>query len=814
MTKKNKTDYSKQEWYVDINKVRTDYVRIKDLSAFMGDPVPMVHPADPYYGRFWLNEVKRCIEGVWSKQFEGYRFMPGNLYFFGKYGVIQHTENKATKFIRPYIVDFIWDYAYDSIVCRGFSGFKNDREYTCELAVKEYNEGNGRLADISKYAFKKNRSLKKYVDPLEYLYKEHPKNLGRPLFKNTTQDEMVMGSRGSAKSYFVAIGEIEYRFVFYDAKSYSQYLTEKPRGLKSEQCIGAEDTDKSSELLDKFASSQDAKTDTANPDFVKWFGIWGQEGDDDFTPCPFYQKAEGSLKPANKKNPYRNSYLVKLNGQWKPRGSKSKVFHVNYSSKKGDGETAASGGRYNFSNVEEVGLAPKYTEIKAHNEETVKRGGERFGVNWSQGTSGNIEYVQSAKKIMLNPRSYQTLAHKNQFGTEGKNREIARFVPAYVTRFKYKDKNGNTDFKAAIDRENQERAKRAKSDDPTVLQKYLMNRPCYVHEMWLSDRGYYFPYAELQERAKELQENNLFETIGTPITFKRMPNGSVDYDINYKAKPIVTWPLPKDLQDPSGCVRIFEWPEENAPSDMYHVMAHDPYVEEDINFGGSQGVTYLLKNPKYIPQGYSGNIIVAEYIGKPIKGLEYYYEQQEMLLEFYNCPPQSLWYEKNRGEYCRAYYMRKAKMHYLCLTPQRAQGSNLYQRQIQSTGFIVGAHGSTARLNLIKMTADWLKEETEFMEQGKSAKKMNLYRIPSLYLVNQLMEFNLKDNFDGVSALLGLVLGLREYEMIELESDSRKTETNPYKKLLNNTRLFQGKENTRKNTIFTAYVSNKSKLKI
>jgi hypothetical protein len=762
-------DGIKPDWWIEINKVRTEYVVLEDLSRFMGDPIHVLHPNHPDYLMQWAKETKRCIEGVWSKQFDKWRWMPGSLYFYGKFGILQHLEKGIIKYIRPYIVDFIWDYAYDSTVCRGFSGFEKDEEYTCHLSVKQYLDGDVTIDYVHETCFKEDGTIKIYKEPYQYLFDAHSSNLGKPLFHNITKDELILGSRGSSKSYWVALGELEYRFVFYDAKSYKQYKELRFNGMKSEQCVGAENVDKSSELLDKFYDSQIAKANSSNKDFVKWFGIWDEEsGEESLVPCPFYKMSKGTLKAGNKKNPYRHEYAKKQNGRWIPQGSKTKIFHVNYSSKKGDGETAASGGRYNFSNVEEVGLMPTYTKVKGHNEETVKRGGERFGVQWAQGTSGLVEYIQAAKDIMLNPESYGVLSFPNQFGTEGKNGRIARFVPAYITHFRFKDEHGNTDFERAIQHENNERARMADSDDPSVLRLYRMNRPCYINEMWLTDKGYYFPYEELALREQELMNNNLYQTIGTAVDLVRTQGGDITYNINHNAKPINTFPVDKDMDDPSGSIVIYEFPETNPPLDMYAFVGHDPYVEEDIDRGGSLGVTYMIKNPKYISQGYTGNIIVAAYIGKPLEGLDQYYDNQCKLLEFYNATQQSLWYEKNRGDLCRAYYINNHKINYLALTPQRVQGSSMHQKTIRSFGFVVG--NKSSKLNLIKLCRDWLTEETEFKEEdGVVRKKMNLFRIPDLFLIRQLMMFNMEDNFDGVSAFLGCTLGLREYQSREAD---------------------------------------------
>ena len=70
---------------------------------------------------------------------------------------------------------------------------------------------------------------------------------------------------------------------------------------------------------------------------------------------------------------------------------------------------------------------------------------------------------------------------------------------------------------------------------------------------------------------------------------------------------------------------------------------------------------------------------------------------------------------------------------------------------------------------MLKMTRDWLLEETEFMVNGDTKKMMNIFRIHNLFLIRQIMMYTLSGNFDGVSALMGCVIALREWETIEEE---------------------------------------------
>lgn len=792
----NYMSFENHSWFVNKNKVRTDYPKIENLSQFLIQDIPNVHPDHPEYVKFWSKETKKCIEGIWKKEWGKYRYMPGNLYFFGNYGVIKHTWEedgvKLTKFIKPLILDYIWEFAAMSYACYGFSGFSNDTEYSCNIRLRKYLEGEISDTYVPSTCYHEGK-LKKYVDAYEYLLKLHDVPLGKPLFQNEAIDGMIMGTRRGGKSYWVAIGEMEYNYVFSGARRYTQEFINQEYSCA--QVIGSADTDKSSDLLSKFTDSQDAKINASNKDFKKWFGIWEEHGFDErgkdftiITPCPFYKRSSGNLNCPNKKNPYTSNYKVEMNGQWKTKGDGNQIFHVNYSSKKGAGAQAAVGNSYLFSAVEETGLVDNATEIYTSNDSATKRG-SKFGVQLFYGTSGNIEYVLSSKKMFLGPKDYSMISFNNKFSEQGKNNEIGYFIPKYMVLLDFKDKNGNTDYDAAIDFVNQGRKKASMATDTRVLRDHLMNEPCFVPEMWLTDKGYYLPYEEAAERERELMVGQLYKDIGHDVELVWTNDNKVVAKQLHDFVRICDWPIPKDLKDPSGCIVIYEYPEDNCPNDMYCFVGHDPYVEEDIDFGGSLGTTYILKNPKYISSGHTGNIIVASYIGKPVKGLKYYYEQQEKLLAFYGNPNQGLWYEKNRGEVCREYYMNNTKANLLCLTPDRTQGGNIYQRNIQSFGYNVG--NRVSKLNLLRMLHDWLLEETTLMENGLEITKKNIFRIPCIFLIRQIMDYKIDENYDAVSGFIGCILGLRERAAREEQYAIKSKETKLFENLLKNKNIFQ-----------------------
>jgi len=801
-----------KSWFVDINQVRTDYPRLENLKQYLVSEVPVLPKYHPNYVKFWSSESKKCIEGVWGKMFGKWRYMPGNLYFFGNYGVIEDTKIidgvPVTKHYKPRIVDYFWEFAAMSWTAYGFSGFEKDDEYSCNRSLIEYREGKLKFNQLHSSCIKPDGTVKQYIDSFDYLLKLHHGPFGKSIFLNESRDAIVMGSRSGGKSYWVGIGELEYNFVFSGARRYDkQFISNK---LKCRQVVGSGDTTKSAELYDKFIQSQNAKNNNKDTDFIKWFGVYTEYYYDTkgvkkekITPCPFYRHTIGNLDCPNKLNPLKAVYKVKRNGEFQKEGVGSEMVHVNYSTKKGDGAQAAVGGRYLFSDVEEVGLVQNYIEVLGSNKSALRRNGRKNGVSWSQGTSGNIEFVQEAKKVFSNPQDYDTIGFNHKFNKSGKVEHTGYFIPNYMVHFAYKDENGNTDYEEAIGKINKERKKSAESKDPKVLRDHLMNEPCYIDEMWITSRGNYLPVEELTIRERQLTTANKYLELETAVSLHFDPTKprGIGYEVLHNAEPYRAFPHDSaKMKNNEGCVVIFDFPQEingEIPPDMYSFIGHDPH-DDGKDPGASVGSTYILMNPKYAGSPYNlrGNTIVASYNAKV--STDAYYEIQEKLLQMYGNPPMGLLYEKQKGANCRAHYIKKHKSFLLAPTPQFGQGSSMDYKNVRDFGYYTGST-NFGKPSMIKHINDWCLEYTELSDNyPDSGSRQNWERIPCLYLLRQMIQYNLEDNFDAVDGFRGCILGLREYQ-IRMQADTKKKneKTTTYTSLLNNNRIFQQRRNGR-----------------
>lgn len=770
----------------DIGLLQRDLIVIENRKRFLVD-IPNYHPDDPKYTQLWKTYFKYCIEGFWAYDNKGWRFMPPSLFFYVNFFKIEHTErgSKVRRAIKPILRDLDWLIHYSYIEAQGFSGFQEDDEYSCDIALiddtlfKELEDSvkhgeRGRFNNIHT----KEGKRKKYVNVREYVKRLHGDNYGRPLYANPARNLNLFGSRGGGKSYSIS-SICAHTLTFDGAKEYTRAALENP--TIAGVAVGAGITDKSSDLIGKIVSGLNYLG------VEKDLGVYGDPESDIYEPNPFHRNWIGDSKPGNKKNPFRYEYQIETPRGWVTRGTKTAMYHINYSDKKQDGSQAGAGGRYLVSVYEEIGLMPNFRDALLSNVGTVKVDGEQFGVQIAIGTSGNIDLVQQTKLVFENPAEYDFLEFENIW--EDSDNKIGLFIPAYLTETRFKDEQGNTDLVKALKFYENERLKAAAKDDPSVLYNEKMNYPLIPSDMWISNKGSYFPQMEAMEREKELLKNQLYKTLAKPtklIWDSNQPNG-VRAEYCEETELFQTFPYSRTITKLDGGIAIYEPPQTVrgvTPDDMY-LLTFDPYVSENIDEGGSLGVTKVFLNPKYTSQGFNGSYLVATYIGKHPKGKDAYYENQEKLMAYYGNPLRGLWYEANRGDSVRGYYLKRNKLHLLAVRPNKEKGSSIYQKKIAEFGFIVG--NQIDKIQMIDDTAEWLLSKTVF--NGQPCRVIENY--PCLFTIQQIIQFELKGNFDAVSSLLGFPLALKELEH-ELLNEKLKPKNNLLAAISMNPNMFRG----------------------
>ncbi len=161
------------------------------------EEIPNYHPELQYYERitFWGDQKRKCIEGHWI----GGQWMPGPLYYYVNFhNILFEDDSSVSQALGlPWLRDIDWELFLAYEECRGFSGFEKDTKNTCDRKYGPEKELSIKLGRITE----KEANSKTYIDAREYLSRNHGKNLGKPLYKNSSQNFISIQARGGGKSF-------------------------------------------------------------------------------------------------------------------------------------------------------------------------------------------------------------------------------------------------------------------------------------------------------------------------------------------------------------------------------------------------------------------------------------------------------------------------------------------------------------------------------------------------------------------------------------------------------------------------------------
>ena len=168
-----------------------------------------IHPDSYLYDKYWSEEDKKVIEGIWGLDSDGinggYRYMPPSLYFYINYCIIEdESDANAADTRPPDLRDWDWITHYDYLAARGFSGWEN-APFTCHRSVYKLqnqiplSKREENIIETLKHVKDKNGRYKPYKHWEEALHDTYSEPLGIPVYENTALNYMQVGSRGSGK---------------------------------------------------------------------------------------------------------------------------------------------------------------------------------------------------------------------------------------------------------------------------------------------------------------------------------------------------------------------------------------------------------------------------------------------------------------------------------------------------------------------------------------------------------------------------------------------------------------------------------------
>ena len=359
---------------------------IYNNSNYRVKTIPSHHPDSMKFTTFWRTQRKRIFEGCWIpdtkeidinlseelnyeelklKITDNWRWIPPILYFYINFGTILHKAEDAPRTapkqkITPYLSDFELAFAYNWSEARGFSGFEDDNEFSCNNDIPDFIAG--RILTPHRTCYKADGSLKEYIPARKYLRKLHTTPLGRHLYFNEAENLMLLSARGGGKSW-ISAHILEHEIITDGSRYYTEESLKNPP--MNEIFLGSGIASKSAELAAKIKIAMDNLP-----------GVW-KKGTADQRPSPLYKHMSGTLQPNNMKNPWRHEYPKKIGGEWTTAGSGSNIKHGVFTS---ENPEATAGGRYSVIVIEETGLVSNLLTVHGSSEATqMTDGTDKYG---------------------------------------------------------------------------------------------------------------------------------------------------------------------------------------------------------------------------------------------------------------------------------------------------------------------------------------------------------------------------------------------------------------------------------------------------
>ena len=443
----------------------------------------------------------------------------------------------------------------------------------------------------------------------------------------------------------------------------------------------------------------------------------------------------------------RASYAEKRNGITIEKGYMSEIFALTFK----DNPDAARGKDGKIFLLEEAGAFPNLKD--SFNAIVPALGAGRFitGQIIIFGTGGDMESgTVDYADMFYNPIAYRIMPFINIWDENADNTTCGFFHPVTWNMEGFYDSQGNSDVEGATEFELERRKEKMEAaSSSTIVEKHMQEFPFSPSEAFLTVSTNNFPVVELRSQLNKVRSEHLQTTKGTPVYLERKEGKVVARpDLEGKLKPIYNYKVKQD--DISGCPIIYEYPVDSAPKGLYKI-GFDPYQQDE---GSSLAAIYVYKS---IHSGtYSKNIIVAEYVGRPQEADDVS-RIASMLADLYNAEIM----HENEVSHVKNYFRRIKRLDQLAVQPDAVISKNVKASKVAR---VYGMHMNEQLKDAgEKYIKDWLLQVRDYDENGNAI--LNLETIYSIGLLEELILYNRKGNFDRVMAFMQVMFQCQEEEL-------------------------------------------------
>ena len=354
------------------------------------------------------------------------------------------------------------------------------------------------------------------------------------------------------------------------------------------------------------------------------------------------------------------------------------------------------------------------------------------------------------------------------------------FFPAQLNMIGHYDSNGNSNLQTATSAELLVRRKKELAGaSATLLNKRKREFPLNSAEALSSISFNDLPVEELKQRLAYVKKHSVNTVVGTPVTFY-YEDGKIH------AKPVLDgshepihsyFDLPENLD---GCAVIYEQPSPLAQKGLYKI-GYDPVEQEN---GTSLAAIIVYKAVQFGAVTHS--CIVAEYVGR-FSDPDDIDLMAEMFADYYNTQVM----HENMFRSTITFFRRKGRLAKLAYQPNSVISASVKSSKVDR---VYGCHMSTAlKADGLKYIKTWLLTPVNYLEDGRIIRVLDT--INSRRLLEELINYNNKGNFDLISALIMALFMVQEerlgkvHQNLDEAGASKKAKYDKLRGLMNNNRL-------------------------
>lgn len=444
------------------------------------------------------------------------------------------------------------------------------------------------------------------------------------------------------------------------------------------------------------------------------------------------------------------SFKEDKNGIAIESGYQSQIIAVTFK----DNPDAARGKDGKLIMFEEAGKFPNLRDSFRATEPSVTAGKYVTGQMVIFGTGGDMQRdTVDFSYMFYNPVEFNLMPFINIWDDNANNTMCGFFHPTDWNMEGYYDTQGNSDHKGAIAYELGKREDIVKASGSSLsIQGRVQEYPLKPAEAFLTVSFNDFPILELRNQLNLVVRENLYLKKGQPGTLYRDEFNRVRFkpDLNNELEPL--WFRNNATTNIRGAFVIYEYPLPNPPKGLYKA-GHDPYRQQQAATSTSLGAFYVYKG--FEKFSFTRDMLVAEYIGRP-KTSDDYNRNMEMAAELYNL---EIGYENEVTEVL-SYFTKRKKLNLLAAQPDTVINANILHSKVKR---LYGVHMVDKLKDAgEKYIKKWLLRERDFDGDGNII--LNLNTINSPGLLEELIFYNRKGNFDRVMALMILMMFIEEDE--------------------------------------------------